>query len=265
MPFENSLAALAAGVPATLYTVPNTVSAVVHGLVCRNSGTTSDTVLIDVVSGDTSYPVWSATIAAGEAAVLPSKLNLAATDALVATSTAGTTAVHASLYADNANIGLTFNARGGWSPTAPYQPMDFVHHDGVAYYAVQANANSEPSAANPQWQQVTSGIPATILDVTQTVELQAGYTTQVYTLSSVPTVVPSFANGALQALVVTTATSIDVPTLGSGVMEIEVDNTGEHGVATTGNFAAVTGVPPTAGIGRLTVTRFATRTYGDWQ
>ena len=171
----------------------------------------------------------------------------------------GALTVGAILVANNPG----FRPRGVWQAGVGYDPNDVVSRDGVAYAAINSATDEPPPS--PNWMQFGAKGDPGDLTSTATAELQVGYTTQVHTLSSGPTVVPSFADGALQALVATTATSIDVPVLGSGVMEIEVDNTGGHGVATTGTFAAVTGVPPAAGIGRLTVTRFATRTYGDWQ
>ena len=203
------------------------------------------------------------TVSPGTDEPLGTKYALAPGDRIEAAASAGVVqgalTVGAILVANNPG----FRPRGVWQAGVGYDPNDVVSRDGVAYAAINSATDEPPPS--PNWMQFGAKGDPGDLTSTATAELQVGYTTQVHTLSSGPTVVPSFADGALQALVATTATSIDVPVLGSGVMEIEVDNTGGHGVATTGNFAAVTGVPPAAGIGRLTVTRFTARTYGDWQ
>ena len=178
MSFTNNVEAIGSS-DNIFHTVATGFEASVHALLINNPSGSSETVTIKIKNNASGTTVNSIVIVVGanSSYTYPRPINLAQQDQLILISTGtaaiGTTSIYTQLMS-GVPSSITLTARGAWSSSTSYTPLDIVSYNGGSWISILASVGVTPVEGSDWAINASQGAAGTLTNVVEDTTPQLG-------------------------------------------------------------------------------------------
>ena len=178
MSFTNNVEAIGSS-DNIFHTVATGFEASVHALLINNPSGSSETVTIKIKNNASSTTVNSIVIVVGanSSYTYPRPINLAQQDQLILVSTGtaaiGTSSIYTQLMS-GVPSSITLTARGAWSSSTSYTPLDIVSYNGGSWISLLASVGVTPVEGSDWAINASQGAAGTLTNIVEDTTPQLG-------------------------------------------------------------------------------------------